>query len=323
MTSQSASTGCSVTHHLPLLRRRLRRHRDAAGGRRGRHRGRRGPSGQFRPAVLEGLGAGRDAVGSRAGCCTRRSTARRAGWDEALDLVATTFREAIAEHGPDCVAFYVSGQLLTEDYYVANKLMKGFIGSANIDTNSPPLHGLGRRRPQAAPSAPTSCPAATRTSSWPTSSCSSARTPPGAIRCSTSACRSAPARAARSVVVIDPRRTATCDVADLHLPLAPGRRRRRCSTACWPIWTRAGCTDRAYIAAHTSGFADAALRSSRATRRRSTRSPRAAGVDADLLARFFDMFAGHRRTRHLLFAGRQPVGHGHRQGQRDHQLPSG
>ncbi|MGN8001095.1 molybdopterin-dependent oxidoreductase [Sphingomonas sp. 22176] len=61
---------------------------------------------------------------------------RRAGWDKALDLVARRFRQAIAEHGPDSVAFYVSGQLLTEDYYVANKLMKGFIGSANIDTNS-------------------------------------------------------------------------------------------------------------------------------------------------------------------------------------------
>ena len=61
---------------------------------------------------------------------------RRASWDDALDLVATTFSQTIAEHGPDSVAFYVSGQLLTEDYYVANKLMKGFIGSANIDTNS-------------------------------------------------------------------------------------------------------------------------------------------------------------------------------------------
>ena len=49
---------------------------------------------------------------------------------------APKFSEAIAEHGPDSVAFYISGQLLTEDYYVANKLMKGFIGSANIDTNS-------------------------------------------------------------------------------------------------------------------------------------------------------------------------------------------
>ena len=61
---------------------------------------------------------------------------RQAGWDEALDLAAAKMRACIAEHGPDSVAFYVSGQLLTEDYYVANKLMKGFIGSGNIDTNS-------------------------------------------------------------------------------------------------------------------------------------------------------------------------------------------
>ncbi len=60
----------------------------------------------------------------------------RASWDEALDLVAGAFSSTIAEHGPDSVAFYISGQLLTEDYYVANKLMKGFIGAANIDTNS-------------------------------------------------------------------------------------------------------------------------------------------------------------------------------------------
>src|SRR5687768_16891472 len=53
----------------------------------------------------------------------------RAGWNTALDLVAEKFSAAVAEHGPDSVAFYVSGQLLTEDYYVANKLMKGFIGS--------------------------------------------------------------------------------------------------------------------------------------------------------------------------------------------------
>lgn len=61
---------------------------------------------------------------------------QKASWDDALDLVADTFKAAVAEHGPDSVAFYVSGQLLTEDYYVANKLMKGYIGSANIDTNS-------------------------------------------------------------------------------------------------------------------------------------------------------------------------------------------
>ncbi|MDP9086586.1 MAG: molybdopterin-dependent oxidoreductase, partial [Pseudomonadota bacterium] len=61
---------------------------------------------------------------------------RKTSWDEALDLVAGRLAETIAEHGPDSVAFYGSGQLLTEDYYAFNKLMKGFIGSANIDTNS-------------------------------------------------------------------------------------------------------------------------------------------------------------------------------------------
>src|SRR5487761_691395 len=65
-----------------------------------------------------------------------RAEARQVGWDEALTHVAEGFMAAIREHGPDSVAFYVSGQLLTEDYYVANKLMKGFIGSANIDPNS-------------------------------------------------------------------------------------------------------------------------------------------------------------------------------------------
>ncbi|HTN14187.1 MAG TPA: molybdopterin-dependent oxidoreductase [Sphingomonadaceae bacterium] len=60
----------------------------------------------------------------------------RASWDEALGEVATRLAATIAEHGPDSVAFYVSGQLLTEDYYVANKLAKGFVGTGNIDTNS-------------------------------------------------------------------------------------------------------------------------------------------------------------------------------------------
>jgi len=59
-----------------------------------------------------------------------------AGWDEAIELVADVFSETIKKYGSDSVAFYVSGQILTEDYYVANKLMKGYIGSANIDTNS-------------------------------------------------------------------------------------------------------------------------------------------------------------------------------------------
>src|SRR3954451_1765449 len=61
---------------------------------------------------------------------------RRASWDAALAVAAEGFTRIADEHGPDAVAFYLSGQLLTEDYYVANKLMKGFIGSGNVDTNS-------------------------------------------------------------------------------------------------------------------------------------------------------------------------------------------
>ena len=61
---------------------------------------------------------------------------KQVSWDTALDTIAEGFKSAIEKHGPDSVAFYLSGQLLTEDYYVANKLMKGFIGTANIDTNS-------------------------------------------------------------------------------------------------------------------------------------------------------------------------------------------
>ena len=61
---------------------------------------------------------------------------REVDWNQALDRVATGFADSISTHGPDSVALYLSGQLLTEDYYVANKLMKGFIGSANVDTNS-------------------------------------------------------------------------------------------------------------------------------------------------------------------------------------------
>src|SRR4030088_1690182 len=63
-------------------------------------------------------------------------TLTRVDWPAAIDRVAEGFGRIVARDGPDAVAFYLSGQLLTEDYYVANKLMKGFIGSANVDTNS-------------------------------------------------------------------------------------------------------------------------------------------------------------------------------------------
>src|ERR1700738_2197733 len=65
-----------------------------------------------------------------------KGTMERVAWTDALDHVAHRLKHIVARDGPGAVAFYLSGQLLTEDYYVANKLMKGFIGSANVDTNS-------------------------------------------------------------------------------------------------------------------------------------------------------------------------------------------
>ena len=70
-------------------------------------------------------------------CCGKPDgSLARVPWSDALDRVAHGFKRIVERDGPDAVAFYLSGQLLTEDYYVANKLMKGFIGSANVDTNS-------------------------------------------------------------------------------------------------------------------------------------------------------------------------------------------
>lgn len=67
---------------------------------------------------------------------SRGAPRERASWDQALDFAADKFASLIREHGTDSVAFYISGQLLTEDYYVFNKLAKGLIGTNNVDTNS-------------------------------------------------------------------------------------------------------------------------------------------------------------------------------------------
>ena len=66
----------------------------------------------------------------------RSEQRQRVTWDQALDSIADKFAAIINEHGPDAVGFYLSGQLLTEDYYAFNKLGKGLIGTNNVDTNS-------------------------------------------------------------------------------------------------------------------------------------------------------------------------------------------
>ncbi len=150
----------------------------------------------------------------------------RASWDEALDLIAGRFAETIAAHGPDSVALYVSGQFLTEDYYVANKLMKGFVGSGNIDTNSRlcmassvagHVRGVWRGHRSRL---------ATTTWKRPTSSSSSAAIWPGATRSSTSA-SSPPGRSAGPVSSSSTRAAPRPAKTPICAPGAAPRQRRR------------------------------------------------------------------------------------------------
>lgn len=145
----------------------------------------------------------------------------RAHWDTALDLVSGKFRSAIEEHGPDSVAFYASGQLLTEDYYVANKLMKGFIGSANIDTNSRLCMAssvAGHKRAFGTDTVPGTYEDLEQADLIVLVGSNLAWCHPVLYQ------RIAAAKEARPqmrVVNIDPRRTATTDFADMHLQIAP------------------------------------------------------------------------------------------------------
>ncbi len=147
---------------------------------------------------------------------------KRADWKQALTAVADGFNAVIREHGPDAVAFYVSGQLLTEDYYVANKLMKGYIGSANIDTNSRLCMSsavAGHKRAFGSDTVPGCYEDLERAKLIVFAGSNAAWCHPVLYQRIVRARRENPDL---QVVVIDPRRTPTCDIADLHLPLRPG-----------------------------------------------------------------------------------------------------
>ncbi len=181
---------------------------------------------------------------------------RQASWDEALDTVAEKFASIIREHGPDAVAFYVSGQLLTEDYYVANKLMKGFIGSANIDTNSRLCMSsavAAHKRAFGADTVPACYEDLELADLVVLAGSNAAWAHPVLFQRIAAAKQSRPAM---KVVVIDPRRTSTCDIADLHLALEPG-------SDAWLFngllnyLKREDAIAWAYLEAHVEGFGEA------------------------------------------------------------------
>lgn len=188
---------------------------------------------------------------------------RRAAWDEALQTVADGFRRTIAAHGARSVALYVSGQWLTEDYYVANKLMKGFIGSANIDTNSRLCMAssvAGHRRAFGADVVPGCYEDLELARLVVCAGSNAAWCHPVLFQRIRAAKEADPAR---RMVVIDPRRTATSEGADLHLPLRPGTDGWLFNGLLAYLHAR-GCGDRAFVERCTTG-ADAALAAAEAS----------------------------------------------------------
>jgi assimilatory nitrate reductase catalytic subunit len=227
---------------------------------------------------------------------------QRVSWNEALTHVAAGFTRIIHEHGPDAVALYISGQLLTEDYYVANKLMKGFIGTANIDTNSRLCMAsavAGHKRAFGADVVP-GCYEDFEVADLVV-----------LVGSNTAWChpvlyqrivRAKERRPEMKVVVIDPRRTPTCDIADLHVPARAGS-----DVALFlgllEFLHAQGCTDTSFVAEHTIGATEA-LTIARDAARDVDRVAAACGVNADRVRAFFELFA---RTERVVTAFSQGV----------------
>ncbi|MEX1166102.1 MAG: nitrate reductase, partial [Hydrogenophaga sp.] len=174
-------------------------------------------------------------------------------WDDALGMAAHHFSTTIREHGPDAVGFYISGQLLTEDYYVFNKLAKGLIGTNNVDTNSRLCMSsavAGYKATLGADAPPACYDDVNHAQCLFIVGSNAAYAHPILFRRIEDARKKNPAM---KIIVADPRRTDTASIADLYLPLLPGSDvmlfHGLLHIMLWEGWT-----DADYIAKHTSGF---------------------------------------------------------------------
>jgi len=214
---------------------------------------------------------------------------RETDWDEALDHVATQFERIIEAHGPDSVALYVSGQILTEDYYVANKFVKGFIGTANIDTNSRLCMSsavAGHKRAFGEDIVPVDYDDLSKADLIVLVGSNTAWCHPVVFQRIVKAKEERPEL---KVVVIDPRRTATCELADLHLPVKPG-------TDVWlfngllSFLNRHGVVNTGFVDAHTQDSSRALVVADN-TAGDINAVAKQCGIDASLLTEFYRLFA--------------------------------
>ncbi|MFA0810961.1 nitrate reductase [Microbulbifer epialgicus] len=208
-------------------------------------------------------------------------------WETAMSFVANAFARNIDEYGPDSVAFYLSGQLLTEDYYVANKLMKGFIGSANIDTNSRLCMSsavAGYKRAFGADAVPCCYEDLEHADLIVLIGSNAAWTHPILFQRMQAG--------GAKLVVIDPRASATSEVADLHLAITPGSD-AALFNGLLNFLAQHNQIDRHYIQQHTQGF-ETALASAQHWSLQQTALN--CGVSVEKLQAFFWLFAKTKKT---------------------------
>src|SRR4051812_1696820 len=174
----------------------------------------------------------------------------RASWDEALGSVAGRLEAIRAEHGPDSIAFYISGQLLTEDYYVVNKLAKGLLGTNNVDSNSRLCMSsavAGYNGAFGADGPPASYADLALADCFVLLGSNAAACHPIVW----SRIRDRQAEGA-FVICADPRATATARAADLHLPVRPGT-----DLALLNAMLHLIESDAAFVERFTTGFEEA------------------------------------------------------------------
>ncbi|HWL62027.1 MAG TPA: molybdopterin-dependent oxidoreductase [Steroidobacteraceae bacterium] len=220
--------------------------------------------------------------------------------DVALDAVAARLKDCITTHGPDSVAFYVSGQLLTEDYYVANKLVKGYIGTANIDTNSRLCMAsavAGHVRAFGEDVVPAEYTDLEQADLVVLVGSNLAWCHPVLMQRILAAREQRPMQ----LVVIDPRRTATCDGADLHLPLRSGTDVMLFNGLLSWLADN-GHVDAPFVAEHTNGV-EKALDAARVGSSDIAATAQICGLDASAVERFFTLFAGTRKVVTLFSQG--------------------
>jgi assimilatory nitrate reductase catalytic subunit len=217
----------------------------------------------------------------------------RIAWSDALDHVAHRFSHIVARDGPNAVAFYLSGQLLTEDYYVANKLMKGFIGSANVDTNSRLCMAssvAGHRRAFGADTVPGVYEDLDEADLLVLVGSNAAWCHPVLYQRMVA---NKQRRGAR-IVVIDPRKTDTTEDADLFLGLKPGTDTALFAGLLVHLADN-GALDRDYIERYTAGF-DEALARARSIAGSTAATALATGLSEQDVAAFFQLFAATPRV---------------------------